>query len=41
MTKLKEEDLKKEGTVSIADALREAGKISNKDAMFISSYLTH
>ncbi len=41
MTKLKEEDLKKEGTVSIADVLKDAGKIANKDAQFVANYLRH
>lgn len=37
--KKKKEDLKKEGTVSIAQALKDAGKIANKDAKFVSGYL--
>lgn len=33
--------MKKEGKMSIAEALKEAGKISNKDTEFISNYIRH
>ena len=39
MGKIKEEDLEKEGSMSIAQMLRDAGKIANKDTEFISNYL--
>ncbi|KKM15035.1 hypothetical protein LCGC14_1635790 [marine sediment metagenome] len=39
MNKIKEKDLDKKGTASTADILKEAGKISNKDARFLSAYI--
>ena len=39
--KIKKENLEEKGSMSIADGLKEAGKISNKDTTFISAYLRH